>query len=110
VNKEAKQFRGKPLQYREQLDEIFDGTAADGRFAQDSDFPIDPEYRDELPTLPINPSRPPSAFDNAEGAEGAEFRPLGCKSKRVSWYQTAIRPIVSSMTLSNEESIVVSTE
>jgi hypothetical protein len=72
VNKEAKQFRGKPLQYREQLDEIFDGTAADGRFAQDSDFPIDPECRDELSTLPINPSPPLSVHDSAEGAEGAE--------------------------------------
>jgi hypothetical protein len=36
-NKEVKQFQGKPLPYREILDDIFAGTAADGVYSQQLD-------------------------------------------------------------------------
>jgi hypothetical protein len=81
VNKEVKQFRGKPLQYREQLNEIFNGTAADGRFAQDSDFPINLEYRDE-PSTNISPPR--LIHDSAKSIEDIEIADVINEEEEVS--------------------------
>jgi hypothetical protein len=41
---EWRKYRGKVLQYKEALDEIFTGTAADGRYSQGADIlsQIDP--------------------------------------------------------------------
>jgi Myb/SANT-like DNA-binding domain len=46
--RDAKQFRWATLQYRAELDEIFGGTAADGRYAQNDDYSlIDPSLLGE---------------------------------------------------------------
>ena len=66
--KGAGQFKEKPLQYKDQLDEICTDIAADGAFAQNDSLFVDPAILaiDES-TTPVTPG-PSSAVPSAESA------------------------------------------